>query len=220
LSVAGFELHRSGIVTERIPTKPTRKILMTSTLRTRAATLLLSGLLLGLSACAPLIIGGAVTAVALAEDRRSGGAFVDDENIENRALLKVKTRFSNQVHVNITSYNRHVLITGEATSDAVKRGVEEEIMTVGGIARVYNEMVVGPQTGVMSVTNDSRLTTIVKTRYLEANRFQANHVKVVTEANVVYLMGIVKRSEADAATQLASTTSGVARVVRLFEYLD
>ena len=176
--------------------------------------------LLNLTACAPILIGGAVTAVALTEDRRSSGAFVDDENIENRALLKVKSRFGNQVHVNITSYNRHVLLSGEATSDAVKRGVEDEVSTVPGIKRVFNEMAVGPQAGVIAVSNDTRLTTIVKTRFLEANRFQANHVKVITEATVVFLMGIVKRAEADAATQLASTTSGVSRVVRLFEYLD
>ena len=81
-------------------------------------------------------------------------------------------------------------------------------------------MAVGPQAGVMSVSNDTRLTTIVKTRFLETNGFQSTHVKVVTEANVVYLMGIVKRSEADAASHLASTTKGVSRVVRLFEYLD
>lgn len=176
--------------------------------------------LVNLTACAPILIGGAVTAVALTEDRRSSGAFVDDENIENRALLKVKSRFGDQVHVNITSYNRHVLLSGEATSDAVKRGVEDEVSTVPGIKRVFNEMAVGPQAGVIAVSNDTRLTTIVKTRFLEANRFQANHVKVITEANVVFLMGIVKRAEADAATQLASTTSGVSRVVRLFEYLD
>ncbi len=176
--------------------------------------------LLTLTACAPILIGGAVTAVALTEDRRSSGAFVDDENIENRALLKVKSRFGDQVHVNITSYNRHVLLSGEASSDAVKRGVEDEVSTVPGIKRVFNEMAVGPQAGVIAVSNDTRLTTIVKTRFLEANRFQANHVKVITEANVVFLMGIVKRAEADAATQLASTTSGVSRVVRLFEYLD
>ena len=132
----------------------------------------------------------------------------------------MKSRFGNQVHVNITSYNRHVLLSGEATSDAVKRGVEDEVSTVPGIKRVFNEMAVGPQAGVIAVSNDTRLTTIVKTRFLEANRFQANHVKVITEANVVFLMGIVKRAEADAATQLASTTSGVSRVVRLFEYLD
>ena len=188
--------------------------------RNARALLALSVALFGLSACAPLIIGGAVTAVALAEDRRSGGSFVDDEGIENRALLKVKSRFGNQVHINITSYNRHVLLSGEALSEAVKRGVEEELNTVGGIKRIFNEMVVGPQAGVIAVSNDSRLTTVVKTRFLEASRFQANHVKVVTEASTVFLMGIVKRSEADAAAQLASTTSGVARVVRLFEYLD
>lgn len=174
-----------------------------------------------LSGCAPLLVGGAaVTAVAVAEDRRSAGVFVDDENIENRALLKVKTRFGGQVHVNITSYNRHVLVTGEAASDAVRKGVEEEVNAVPGIKRVFNELAVGPQAGVLAISNDTRLTTVVKTRFLEANRFQSNHVKVVTEAGVVYLLGIVKRAEADAAAQLASTTSGVSRVVRLFEYVD
>ena len=176
--------------------------------------------LLTLTACAPILLGGAVTAVALTEDRRTSGAFVDDETIENRALLKVKSRFGDQVHVNITSYNRQVLLSGEANTDVIKRGVEDEVSTVPGIKRIFNEMTVGPQAGVIAVSNDTRLTAIVKTRFLEANRFQANHVKVVTEANVVFLMGIVKRTEADAATQLASTTSGVSRVVRLFEYLD
>ena len=183
--------------------------------------LLLAALVALMSGCAPLIIGGAATAaVAMSEDRRSSGVFVDDENNENRALLKVKSRYGSQVHVNITSYNRQVLITGEAASEDIKRGVEEEVSSVPGIKRIFNEMAVGPQAGVIGVSNDTRLTTVVKTRFLEANRFQANHVKVVTEANVVYLMGIVKRAEADAAAQLASTTSGVARVVRLFEYLD
>ena len=196
---------------------------MSSKFSVRTFALLFSGAvlsLLTLTACAPLIIGGAVTAVALTEDRRTGGAFVDDETIENRALIKVKSRFGDQVHVNITSYNRHLLLSGEASSDTVKRGVEDEVSTVPGIKRIFNEMVVGPQAGVIAVSNDTRLTTIIKTRFLEANRVQANHVKVVTEAKVVFLMGIVKRTEADAATQLASTTSGVARVVRLFEYLD
>lgn len=196
---------------------------MSSKISVRSVTLLLSGAtlaLLTLTACAPILIGGAVTAVALTEDRRTSGAFVDDENIENRALLRVKSRFGDQIHINITSYNRHVLLSGEANSDAVKRSVEDEVATVPGIKRIFNEMAVGPQAGVIAVSNDMRLTTIVKTRFLEANRFQANHVKVITEANVVFLMGVVKRAEADAATQLASTTSGVSRVVRLFEYLD
>ena len=187
--------------------------LMLSAIAVAAAANMLSG-------CAAVVVGGAVAAVAVSEDRRSSGVFIDDENIENRALVKVKSRFGSQVHVNITSYNRHVLISGEAASESVKRGVEAEVMAVGGIKRVFNEMTVGESRGVMSVSNDTRLTTLVKTRFLEANRFQPNHVKVVTEAGAVYLMGIVKRSEAESASQLASTTSGVSRVVRLFEYLD
>ena len=173
-----------------------------------------------LSACVPLVLGGAATMVAVAEDRRSPGTFIDDEALESQALLRVKSRFGGQVHVNITSYNRHLLVSGEAVTDAVKRGVEEEIATVRGVKRVFNEMFVGPLAGVMSVSNDTRLTTVVKARFLDAGRFQTNHVKVVTEAGTVFLLGIVKKSEADAATQLASTTSGVSRVVRLFEYLD
>jgi osmotically-inducible protein OsmY len=182
---------------------------------------LAGGALLSASGCAPLIIGGAaVAAVSMAEDRRSPGTFIDDENIENRATLRVKSRFGSQVHVNITSVNRNVLISGEAASEAVKQDVEAEVRAVGQVARIYNELVVGPQAGVIAVSNDTRLTGLVKTRFLEANKFQINHIKVVTEANTVFLMGNVKRAEADAATQLASTTSGVQRVVRLFEYLD
>lgn len=172
------------------------------------------------SACVPLVLGGAAAVVTVAEDRRSPGVFVDDEGMETQALLRVKSRFGGQVHVNITSYNRQLLLSGEAVTEDVKRGVEEEVATVRGIKRIFNEMTVGPLAGVIGVSNDTRLTTIVKTRFLDAGRFQSNHVKVVTEAGVVYLLGIVKKSEAEAATQLASTTRGVVRVVRLFEYLD
>lgn len=172
------------------------------------------------SACIPLVLGGAAAVVTVAEDRRSPGIFLDDEGMETQALLRVKSRFGGQVHVNITSYNRQLLLSGEAVTEDVKRGVEQEVATVRGIKRVFNEMTVGPLAGVISVSNDTRLTTIVKTRFLDAGRFQSNHVKVVTESGVVYLLGIVKKSEAEAATQLASTTRGVVRVVRLFEYLD
>ena len=173
-----------------------------------------------LSGCVPLVLGGAAAAVAVAEDRRSPGTFIDDEGMESQALLRVKSRFGGQVHVNITSYNRQLLVSGEAVTEAVKRGVEEEIATVRGVKRIFNEMTVGPLAGVMSVSNDTRLTAVVKARFLDAGRFQSNHVKVVTEAGTVFLLGIVKKNEADAASQLASTTRGVSRVVRLFEYLD
>ena len=187
---------------------------------TKMLSIALAALMVLSAGCVPLVLGGAAAIVTVAEDRRSPGTFVDDEGMEKQALLRVKSRFGGQVHVNITSYNRQVLVTGEAVTEDVKRGVEEEVSTVKGIKRVFNEMSVRSLAGVIAVSNDTRLTTIVKTRFLDAGRFQANHVKVVTEAGVVYLLGLVKKSEADAATQLASTTRGVIRVVRLFEYLD
>jgi osmotically-inducible protein OsmY len=196
--------------------------MMTYTSRARAVTLLalaLGSAMLG-SACAPIVVGGAVAAVAMAEDRRSTGTFIDDEGIENRSTLKAKTRFGSKIHLNVTSYNRNVLLSGEVPDETTRQEVEAEVRATGGITKIYNELVVGPNAGVVSVSNDTRLTALVKTRFLEANRFQANHVKVVTENGVVFLMGIVKRAEADVASELASTTSGVRRVVRLFEYLD
>lgn len=173
------------------------------------------------SACAPLLVGGAaIGAVAMAEDRRSSGTFIDDQSIETRGTLRAKTRYGSSIHLNVTSFNRHVLLSGEVPDEATKQGVEQEVRSAGNVVKVYNELVIGPNATVLAVSNDTRLTALVKTRYLEANRFQPNHVKVVTEAGSVFLMGIVKRAEADAASELASTTSGVRRVVRLFEYLD
>jgi osmotically-inducible protein OsmY len=173
------------------------------------------------SGCAPLIVGGAaVTAVTMAEDRRSTGTFVDDQGIEARAILKAKTRFGSLIHLNVTSFNRHVLLSGEVPDEATKQAVEQEVRSVGNIARIHNELMIGPNASLLAVSNDTRLTALVKARFLEVNRFQANHAKVVTEGGTVFLMGIVKRSEAEAASQLASTTSGVRRVVMLFEYLD
>ena len=147
-------------MSQRVNSRMPRTLMLVSVAAVMAVTLL--------SGCAPLVIGGAATAVMMAEDRRSSGVFCRRRNIENRALLKVKTR-NNQVHVNITSYNRHVLISGEAQARRSK-GVEE-VATVAGIKRIFNEMAIGPQAGVMAVSNDTRLTTIVKTRFLGANRF-------------------------------------------------
>jgi osmotically-inducible protein OsmY len=191
------------------------------TLRISLIAMSVSALLMQ-SACAPLVVGGAaVTAVAMADDRRSSGTFVDDQSIETRATLKAKTRYGSAIHLNVTSYNRNVLLSGEVPDEATKQGVEQEVRAAGNVGKIYNELVIGPNASVLAVSNDTRITSVVKTRFLDnGGRFQPNHVKVVTEAGTVFLMGIVKRSEAEAASQLASTTSGVQRVVRLFEYLD
>ncbi len=179
-----------------------------------AASMLLSG-------CAALVVGGAVTAVAVVEDRRTPGTILDDQTIETRAVLRVKNRYADQVHVNITSFNKHILISGEAATEAIRSGVESEVRAVApNAARVYNEMVVGPRPTLMSITNDTRLTALVKSRFVPDRRFQANHVKVVTESGTVYLMGLVTRAEGDAAAEVAASTAGVRRVVKLFEFLD
>jgi osmotically-inducible protein OsmY len=179
-----------------------------------AASVLLSG-------CAALVVGGAVTAVAVAEDRRTPGTILDDQTIETRAVLRVKNRYADQVHVNITSFNKHILISGEAATEAIRSGVEAEVRAVAPNAvRIHNEMVVGPQATLLSISNDTRLTALVKSRFVADRRFQANHVKVVTESGTVYLMGLVTRTEGDAAAEVAASTAGVRRVVKLFEFLD
>lgn len=187
--------------------------------RVMAAAVVATTLVLG--GCTALVVGGAVTAVAVAEDRRSPGTILDDQTIETRALFRVKNRFGDQVQVNITSFNKHILISGEAVSEAVKAGVEAEVRAVvPNAARIHNEMEVGPLATLLSISNDTRLTALVKSRFVVDRRFQANHVKVVTESGTVYLMGLVTRAEGEAAAEVAASTAGVRRVVKLFEYLD
>lgn len=182
---------------------------------------LLGGVVISqLTGCAAVVLGGAAVAVAATEDRRSTGAFVDDENIENKSLLAVKQKLGDEVHINITSYNRRVLLTGEAKTEAAKRTAEEEVLKTAGVKAVSNEMAVGPLKNIFSSTNDTGITTLVKSRLITEGKFQSNHIKVVTENNVVYLIGIVKRAEAASAAEIASTTKAVLRVVKVFEYLD
>ncbi|MFN3629880.1 MAG: BON domain-containing protein [Casimicrobiaceae bacterium] len=186
-----------------------------------AAVMALAAVSLLLSGCAALAVGGAVTAVAVAEDRRTPGTILDDQAIETRALFRVKNRFADQVHVNVTSFNKRVLITGEAATEAIRSGVEAEVRAVAPNAiRIHNEMVVGPQATILSISNDARLTALIKSRFVTDRRFQANHVKVLTESGTVYLMGLVTRAEGNAAAEVAASTAGVRRVVKLFEFLD
>ncbi|CAG0949190.1 hypothetical protein BURK1_00091 [Burkholderiales bacterium] len=170
-----------------------------------------------LTACAPLLLAGATGAVLVATDRRSAGAQLDDQTIETRIATTVATRYGDNAHVNVTSYNGIVLLTGEAADAAIVADVVALARSTGRVRSVHNELIVGRTTDLSARTNDSYVTSKVKTRFVEANRFSATHVKVVTERGVVYLMGIVSRAEADAAGEIASTTSGAVRVVKLFE---
>ncbi|MBK9606383.1 MAG: BON domain-containing protein [Betaproteobacteria bacterium] len=177
-------------------------------------------LLATLPGCFPLVATGMGAAVLMADDRRTTGAIVDDEGIENKALLRVQQKHSNNVHLNVTSFNRVVLLTGEVPSAEIRADIERIVRGVDNVRTVQNELAVNATTTMMLRGNDSVQTSKVKARFLDVNKFRANHVKVVTENGVVYLMGIVKRQEAQDATEIARTTSGVQRVVRVFEYMD
>jgi osmotically-inducible protein OsmY len=174
-----------------------------------------------LAGCAPVIVAGAVGGAALmATDRRSAGAQVDDGSIELKIANNIGAGFGDRVHVNVTSYNGIVLLTGEVPTQDTMNSIVEIARTTPKVRTVDNELLIGPASNLQSRTDDSYITAKVKSRFVEANKFSANHVKVVTERQVVYLMGLVTHAEADAATQIAATTSGVTRVVKLFQYID
>lgn len=172
-----------------------------------------------LSACAPILVAGAAGGAALvATDRRSTGAQVDDTTIETKVLTTAAGRYGDRIHLNVTSFNGVVLLTGEVPDAAVRSDIYALARGTDRVRAVHDELVVGPATDLSARTNDTYITSKVKTRFLEAtDQFSATHVKVVTERRVVYLMGIVSRAEADAAARIAATTSDVARVVKLFE---
>ena len=172
-----------------------------------------------LPGCFPLVATGIGAAVLVADDRRTTGAILDDETIENKALIRIQQRHA-EAHVNVTSFNRIVLITGEARNSEIRSDIERIVREVENVRSVQNEMSVAQTSTLMLRGNDTVQTSKVKTRFVEANKFRANHVKVVTENGIVYLMGLVKRQEAQDAADIARSTGGVQRVVRIFEYTD
>jgi osmotically-inducible protein OsmY len=194
---------------------------MSAAARAVFAAMMLGAFVAGLSGCVPLVIGaGVVAGTTVATDRRSTGTQVDDEVIEDKASLAINDKFKGDTfHVNVTSYNGIVLLTGEVPTEQAKTDIEQLVRSNPKVRAIQDELVVGPATDLGSRSNDTLITSKVKARFVESNKFQINHVKVVTERGVVYLMGIVTRQEGDAAAQIASTTEGVQRVVKVFEYI-
>ena len=172
-----------------------------------------------LSACVPAIIAvGAGGTALVATDRRTTGTQVDDEGIELKIVNQADAQYRDRIHLNVTSYNGIVLLTGEVPDAAAKTSIGNFAKSTPKVRSVQNELVVAPSTEFGARTNDSYITSKVKARFVEAGRFPPNAVKVVTERGVVYLMGIVYKSEGDTAGEVAATTSGVVRVVKVFEY--
>lgn len=188
----------------------------------RRAGLLLAGVALSglMSACAPLVVGGAAVGSALvAVDRRTSGAQLDDQGIELRASNRIKEQFGERANVSVTSYNRQVLLTGEAASEAVKAEVERVVAGVDNVRSIVNELGVVNSPSFSQRSSDTLITGKVKAGMVDAKDLSAVAFKVVTTRGTVYLMGRVTQREATRATDIARNTSGVMRVVRVFEIL-
>ena len=187
----------------------------------KIVTTCLSAVLLSmsLSACAPLMFGGVIGGAMVASDRRTTGIQVEDEGIEQRAASAMRENFGTKEHINITSYNRQVLISGEVTSDLVRRQAEQLVGKVQNVRGVINELAVGPASSNSERASDVLLAAKVKAAMVDTEDVFANVYKVVAERGTIYLMGRVTQREAQRATDVVRGVSGVKRVVRVFEYL-
>ena len=186
--------------------------------------LLLALLLPALSGCVALVATGVVTGVgtglAVSADRRTSGTFIEDEGIELQSIASISEKLGSAVHVNVTSFNRNMLLTGEVPTEVLKKEVENLVKNIDRVRNITNEITIANVSSLISRSNDTLITTKVKGRFLDSGRFQMNHVKVVTENGAVYLLGLVKQKEAASAAEIASSTNGVLKVVKVFEYLD
>jgi len=172
-----------------------------------------------LAACVPVVVVGAAGGAALvATDRRSAGAQVDDEGIELKVASQAENLYGDRAHINVTSYNGLVLLTGEVPDQGAWASIGNFTKAQPNVKSVQNELVVGPPTNLGQRSNDTYITSKVKARFVESNVFPPNAVKVVSERGVVYLMGIVTKAEGNSAGDVAASTDGVSKVVKVFEY--
>ncbi|HNT39718.1 MAG TPA: BON domain-containing protein [Rubrivivax sp.] len=189
-------------------------------LRLAACALAAAGALTMLPGCAPLLVGGAmVGGTMMVLDRRSSGTQVDDQAIELKAGMRVR-ELGLPAHVNVTSYNRVMLITGEVPSQADRQTIEQHLSRIDAVRSVVNELAVTENSTVGSRTSDSVITSKVKASFVDAKDLQAQAGKVVTERGVVYLMGRVTEREAARFADVARTVEGVRKVVRVFEIIS
>ncbi|MEE9160746.1 MAG: BON domain-containing protein [Gammaproteobacteria bacterium] len=178
-----------------------------------------------LSGCAATVVGAGVaagTTATVAHDRRTTGTFIEDQAIELKAI---KSFFSDKEindssHINVTSYNTVVLITGETPSEDIRQRIVNIVKTIPKVVHVYDELTIAAPSSWTSRGSDSLITSKVKTKLLTLKNFDGTRVKVVTEKGVVYLMGLSTRAESDIATRETQQTGGVQKVVKLFQYVD
>jgi osmotically-inducible protein OsmY len=186
-------------------------------------TLVAAGVLAGsLTACVPLLLGGgAVTTALVASDRRTSGMYLEDERIEQSAAAKLRETLKEGTRASVTSFNRLALVTGEVRSEAENAEVGSTVPSVENVRNVVNEVEVVPFiSSIGQRSRDTLLTSQVKASLIDAKDLQANTIKVVTEMNVVYLMGIVTPREAQRAAEIARGVNNVRKVVRVFENIS
>lgn len=174
-----------------------------------------------LQSCIPLLIGAGVGAgVMMAEDRRTSATVLEDQTIEIRARNRITEKYAEQVNISVTSFNRFVMLSGQAPTEEIRQDVAVLVLEVPNVRNVQNEIVVGGISSATSRASDALLTSRVKGRLAQNKDVGASHVKVVSENATVFLLGLVTRAEGESASQTAATTGGAQRVVKVFEYLD
>lgn len=173
----------------------------------------------GLGGCFPLLVAGGAGAAMVANDRRTSGTYLDDQTIELKASSQINKKLPSS-HVNITSYNRAVLMTGEMPSEAAREEAKLIVRALPNVRKVDDFTVIAPVTGITDRNNDIWIATKVRARMLDGKGFPAGQVRIVTERGVVYLQGMLTQAEGEAAARVASETTGVQKVVTLFEYIN
>jgi osmotically-inducible protein OsmY len=184
---------------------------------TNAAALLI--VMFTLEACAPLMVGGMVSGAMVASDRRTSGIQLEDEGIELKSANRIREMMNKDVHVNVTSYNRQVLLTGEVPAEKDKQYAASLVSQVENVKGVVNELVISPVSSLGDRSSDSYISAKLKAQMIDSKDIFASAYKVITERGVVYLMGRVTQRESDRATEIARQVNGVKKVVRLFEIL-
>ncbi|MFT5133624.1 MAG: osmotically-inducible protein OsmY [Gammaproteobacteria bacterium] len=184
--------------------------------------LALLSILLILPGCAAVIVGGAATGANVAHDRRTTGTFIEDEAIELKSVKEIlqDKELSKQTHLNVTSFNTIVLVSGEAPTEELRQRAIQIVRNIPKVTHVHDEISIAGPSSLMSRSADTVITTKVKSKLIVEKNLDGTHVKVVTENGVVYLMGLLNRQDADKATEIARQTGGVQKVVKLFQYSD
>lgn len=187
----------------------------------KALILLIMPIIL-LQGCAAAVVTGAATGAAVVHDRRSAGTVLDDQSIEIKvsSILYSNKKIYDQSHVNATSYNGVVLLTGETPNEQLKQEVTKEVQTILNVRRVQNELVIAAPSSLPSRTSDAWITSKIKAKLTADKYIDPFFVKVVTEHGVVYLLGLVSHAEADRVVDIVSQSAGVQRVIKIFEYID